>query len=243
MGKRIDELVSTTTVDQTDLLLVEHDPSIEKLSLKILISDFRTSLFDSVLNADLTNDFIGIGTTSPASKLSITGITGQTSSTIDTTTNMGATVIVSDGGTAVGNGGMILFGAADMLWLHCAIKDLVVDGTNHTCGDLAFSTRRVNSDDTLTQAMIINQRGNLGIGSSITFDSSAISNMVMLNGTAPSAHTDNQIYLYAGDSSDSTSTLCLYLEQAVEAIGTFTASHKIKVGVNGTFYWIQLDAV
>ena len=59
----------------------------------------------------------------------------------------------------------------------------------------------------------------------------------------PNAHTDNRIILYSADSSDNTSTLAMYLEQAVEEIGTFTASHKIKVSINGTFYWIQLDAV
>jgi len=30
---------------------------------------------------------------------------------------------------------------------------------------------------------------------------------------------------------------------AVEAVGTFTGSHKLKVNINGTEYWIELDAV
>ena len=42
---------------------------------------------------------------------------------------------------------------------------------------------------------------------------------------------------------EETAALGLFLEQAVEAIGTFTASHKIKVKINGTEYWLQLDAV
>lgn len=63
------------------------------------------------------------------------------------------------------------------------------------------------------------------------------------NGTAPDAHVDNQIIVYSVDSSDSAATLGLFLEQAVEDIGTFTASHKIKVKINGTEYWLQLDAV
>lgn len=60
---------------------------------------------------------------------------------------------------------------------------------------------------------------------------------------APSSLPADGIFAYAEDSSDSTSTLALYLEQAVEVIGTFTASHKIKVLINGTEYWLQLDAV
>lgn len=31
--------------------------------------------------------------------------------------------------------------------------------------------------------------------------------------------------------------------QAVEAIGTFTPSHKLKIKINDVEYWIQLDAV
>ena len=42
---------------------------------------------------------------------------------------------------------------------------------------------------------------------------------------------------------EETATLGLFLEQAVESIGTFMASHKIKVRINGVEYWMQLDAV
>ena len=60
---------------------------------------------------------------------------------------------------------------------------------------------------------------------------------------APGGALTDGIIMYAADSADATSSLSLYLEQAVEAIGTFTASNKIKVQINGTWYWIQLDAV
>ncbi len=53
----------------------------------------------------------------------------------------------------------------------------------------------------------------------------------------------NSIALYGQDSSDATTTLALYTQQAVEAIGTFTPSHKLKIRLNGTEYWISLDAV
>lgn len=51
------------------------------------------------------------------------------------------------------------------------------------------------------------------------------------------------IAMFAKDSSDANTTLALELEQAVEAIGTFTGSHKIKVFINGSEYWLQLDQV
>jgi hypothetical protein len=83
--------------------------------------------------------------------------------------------------------------------------------------------------------------GPIGIGTaSIEPDSTNTLNIA--NGTAPDAHVDNQVILYSTDSSDSTATLGLFLEQAVEDIGTFTASHKIKVKINGVEYWLQLDA-
>lgn len=55
--------------------------------------------------------------------------------------------------------------------------------------------------------------------------------------------TTNAVRILSTDSSDATATLGLMLEQQVEDVGTFTASHKIKVCINGTFYWLQLDAV
>jgi hypothetical protein len=63
------------------------------------------------------------------------------------------------------------------------------------------------------------------------------------NGTAPTTSVANAIQIFSVDSSNATATLGLFLEQAVEAIGTFTASHKLKVKINGTEYWLQLDAV
>jgi hypothetical protein len=64
-------------------------------------------------------------------------------------------------------------------------------------------------------------------------------------GTTVTSVKANSISISAKDSSDgaANATLALYLEQAVEAIGTFTASHKIKVWINGTEYWLQLDQV
>lgn len=64
----------------------------------------------------------------------------------------------------------------------------------------------------------------------------------LANSSDPGAVT-NEVRLLARDSSDNTSTLHVRAEQAVETIGTFTASHKFKIYINNTAYWIQLDAV
>jgi hypothetical protein len=58
------------------------------------------------------------------------------------------------------------------------------------------------------------------------------------------ANPTNAIRIGASDTAgESTATLDLHTEQAVEAIGTFTPSNKLKIKINGTEYWIQLDAV
>jgi len=87
-------------------------------------------------------------------------------------------------------------------------------------------------------------RGNVGIDTS-TFGAGAVNVLAIPNGTPPAAAVADEIQIYSKDSSDgaANATLALMLEQAVEVIGTFTPSHKIKVWLNGTEYWLQLDAV
>lgn len=89
--------------------------------------------------------------------------------------------------------------------------------------------------------------GNIGLFTDSVADWQDMEKGLFINNitTEPTAAIANGIALYSKDSSDGStnSTLGLYLEQAVEAIGTFTPSHKLKVWINGTEYWIQLDAV
>ena len=90
----------------------------------------------------------------------------------------------------------------------------------------------------------IGKVGNVGVGTTV-FGSNAESVLGIKIKTAPTTAPADMIQLYAKDSSDgaANATLALQLEQAVEAIGTFTPSHKLKVWINGVEYWIQLDAV
>ena len=51
------------------------------------------------------------------------------------------------------------------------------------------------------------------------------------------------VSLSAAAISGGSNALAISQAQAVEAIGTFTPSHKVKVVINGVEYWLQLDAV
>jgi len=86
--------------------------------------------------------------------------------------------------------------------------------------------------------------GAVGIG--VTgFGTSAINVLGIGIGGEPSTSPADMIQMYAKDSSigSDNATLAFRTEQAVEAIGTFTPSHKLLVWINGTEYRVQLDAV
>ena len=85
---------------------------------------------------------------------------------------------------------------------------------------------------------------NVGIGTT-TFGTSAAQVLGIGNGTEPSTSPVNMIQMYSKDSSagSANATLGLRTEQGVETIGTFEASHKLRVWINGQEFWVQLDAV
>lgn len=98
-----------------------------------------------------------------------------------------------------------------------------------------------------TPLQSFNVNGNVGIGLGSTdnsFGTGADFVLGIMNGgTEVSTAIANGIQIYSVDSGDATATLGLFLEQAVEAVGTFTGTNKIKVKINGVLYWIELDAV
>jgi hypothetical protein len=170
------------------------------------------------------------------------------------TTIYGEEIIVSKDLNCTGTGHIVGLGIGvasnptpDAGYIHCGILITgdITGGNGITLGKRLIDGILVQGDagwtygyryrdtDNATDLFYVNQYG--GVYSAGTF--------AIANGTPPGAHTDNQVIIYSVDSSDATSTLGLMLEQAVESIGTFTASHKIKVKINGTEYWIQLDAV
>jgi len=135
----------------------------------------------------------------------------------------------SKSGTLRNSAGFVMYADGD--W---------VDGSSYP-SKMQFETTNASATSR-TAKMTINNAGNIGIGI-VTFGANSVTVLGIANGTVPAAHVDNEIQIFSVDSSDAAATLGLMLEQAVEAIGTFTASNKIKVKINGTEYWIQLDAV
>lgn len=108
---------------------------------------------------------VGIGTSAPWGGLHVAG-TGQTSASPQLTSTTGAqhgsTLFLQDSGGAVGNGGMIAFGAAQGHF--AALKGSIGDGSANTTGSLLFLTRDAAADTALTERMRLLGNGHLGIG-------------------------------------------------------------------------------
>lgn len=121
--------------------------------------------------------------------------------------------------------------------------DVLIEGGNGlnsgntNGGDIFLQPGAKNASGLDGNIGLFTTTGSFGSGEKVMFINNATINA--------SSGPTNGIIVHARDSSDgaANSTLALYLEQAVEAIGTFTASHKLKIWINGTEYWIQLDAV
>ena len=112
----------------------------------------------------LTTGEVGIGTASPAYQLEVYGA-NQTTAAITNGGNKGGSIMLFDSGAAGGNGGSVLFTAANSSgnFAFAAIKGLLTGGTG-PLGDLAFSTRNGAGDTALTQRMILAAAGDVGIG-------------------------------------------------------------------------------
>ena len=143
--------------------------------------------------------------------------------------------------SATGAGKAFLTGGVSNI---TAIKagDAIVKGGNAQVGDANggdtyISTGAGHGTGVAGNLGLFTESGNFGSGVKVMYIANADTNAT----TAPT----NGFILHAKDSSDggANSTLALYTEQAVEAIGVFTASHKIKVWWNNVEYWLQLDAV
>jgi hypothetical protein len=116
-----------------------------------------------------TSGNVGIGTSSPRAQTHIFGV-GQATANLTDAGSRASMLRVSQDSTASGSGGAILFAnnqsdAANSVGF-AAIKGLLVDGSNNTAGDLAFSIRKNTSDTSLTECMRITSAGNVGIGTS-----------------------------------------------------------------------------
>ena len=106
---------------------------------------------------------VGIGTTAPASQLTISGA-GQATGNFNTAGPLAGALELDDSGDVGGNGGTIVFSAATQAWKFAAIKGFVENGGNNSQGAIVFAVRPVATNPTLTEAMRVDYSGNVGIG-------------------------------------------------------------------------------
>jgi len=150
------------------------------------------------------------------------------------------------------NGGNVGIGVVDpdeLLELYKVGTQLKLSGgaadyaTFAVAADGALTITTVDADAALADINLAPD-GNVGINTG-TFGTDANNTLGIAIGTPPGSSIAGQIELYAKDSSDgaANATLGLRSEQAVEIIGTFTPSHKLKIWINEVEYYIQLDAV
>jgi hypothetical protein len=114
------------------------------------------------LNLNPLGGNIGVGTTSPASQLTISG-TGQATDSFNTAGVLTGALEIDDTGSAVGNGGTLIFSAGSQAWKFAAIKGYVINGGGNSQGDIVFQTRPSATNSTLTDVMHITALGNVGI--------------------------------------------------------------------------------
>ena len=101
---------------------------------------------------------VGIGTTSPATELHVSGA-GTTSGSYTNGDAAGQTLYLQDTGGAAGNGGQILFGATQGIF--AGIKASINNGTG-PAGDLIIQTRSTSGN--VLDRLRVGSAGQIGIG-------------------------------------------------------------------------------
>lgn len=105
-----------------------------------------------------SNGNVGIGTTSPSTKLHISGA-GTTSASYTNGDAGAQTLYLQDTGLDAGNGGQILFGASSGIF--AGIKGFLQNG-NGPAGDLILQTRTTSGN--VLERLRVDYKGNVGIG-------------------------------------------------------------------------------
>jgi hypothetical protein len=119
---------------------------------------------------------VGIGTTSPATKLQIQGA-GTTSAFYTNGDAVGQTLYLQDTGNLAGNGGQILFGASQGIF--AGIKSSIVSGTG-PAGNLILQTRDTSGN--VLDRMVVTREGLVGIGTSSPASTLQVVGSLILNG-------------------------------------------------------------
>lgn len=144
---------------------------------------------------------LGIGTPTPASRVHIRGL-GSSAGSVSTSSDLGATLVIQDTGALTGNGGQIVFGAAQGTF--AAIKSMIGSGSDNTAGALSIQTRRVTSDATLTEAMRFLSGGGIepGTDNNQAFGGSGKRWSVFYAGTGTINTSGADAKLFIGEASD-----------------------------------------
>jgi len=120
-----------------------------------------STLTDSVLYQDTTA--IGLGTTSPSAHMHIKGI-GQSTNAFNDASETGGALFLHDYEQSVGSGGALLIGGASGDKWFAGIKGYLTNGDVNSIGNLAISLRENTTDTTLTERLVIQPNGHIGIG-------------------------------------------------------------------------------
>lgn len=209
---------------------------------------FRTGYFGTALNVGLATNAIGeiyAGSNTFAALYLDNASADAVGSVLVFRKSRGtqaARTIVVDGDTL---GQISFLGLEDATdGRHAAIIYGKVDGTPGAATDmpgrLEFHTTP-NGSTTPVLALTINNQGNVGIGTSATFGTSAASVLGILNGTEPSTSPADMVQLYSVDLSAGNATLGLRTETAVAVDALLASTHTLSIRVNGTTYKVLLS--
>lgn len=167
----------------------------------------------------------------------------------------GALITSGSNNTLVGHLSGSLVTGGNNIFIGYSAGDAVTSGQNNIIIGYDVDAQSATTSNQLSIANAIFGLGNSGTGTTVSsgiishYSTAAIGSWgkatFINNASAQGTAITDGIVLYAKDSSDgaANSTLALYCEQAPEATGTFTQSHRLKVWINGTEFWLSLDAV
>ena len=138
---------------------------------------------------------VGIGTTNPDYQLTVIGANQATANVTDAG-NKGGSILVGSSVNATNQGGSVLFATlndAGNYTPQWAIKSLFLNGNGSGIGDLAFSSRRVVSNTSLTESVRFTYDGKVGIGVTNPIEKLMIAGNIQLSGsnTSLNFNTDN----------------------------------------------------
>jgi hypothetical protein len=130
---------------------------------------------------DITNSRLGIGTTSPAQKLQVNGISRFYTGAVSTVGAVASSALLIDGAGTNGNISQIGFGYdATATYMPAAIYGITTTQSGNTAQDIAFATRSATTDTAPTERMRITSGGNVLIGTT----SGAYAKLAVLGYTA-----------------------------------------------------------